>query len=137
MAHNLADVATIPSVRRLVPADAAAHRALMLEAYRDAADAFTSTVAEREPLPLAWWAARMAEGAGIGRRLVHAIVAGARRRPGLRVLQLEASAGNAAALSLYQRCGFVAWGTEPMAVRSGDVTIDEVHLWLPLVPPSP
>jgi ribosomal protein S18 acetylase RimI-like enzyme len=50
------------TIRRLVPADAAAHRALMLGAYRDHPEAFTSTLAEREPLPLAWWAARMAEG---------------------------------------------------------------------------
>ena len=50
------------TIRRLVPADAAAHRALMLGAYRDHPEAFTSTFAERAPLPLDWWAARMAEG---------------------------------------------------------------------------
>ena len=50
------------TLRRLVPADAAAHRALMVGAYRDHPDAFTSTLAEREGLPLDWWAARMAEG---------------------------------------------------------------------------
>ena len=46
---------------RLAPADAAAYRALMLEAYRDHPDAFTSSVAEREALPLAWWEARMGD----------------------------------------------------------------------------
>lgn len=47
------------SIRRLTPADAAAHRALMLEAYAQVPEAFTSSVAEREGLPLSWWAARM------------------------------------------------------------------------------
>ncbi|MFT3957114.1 MAG: GNAT family N-acetyltransferase [Piscinibacter sp.] len=55
---------TAALVRRLTPADAAAHRALMLEAYALAPDAFTSSVAEREGLPLSWWAARMADGPG-------------------------------------------------------------------------
>ncbi|MBS0426345.1 MAG: GNAT family N-acetyltransferase, partial [Proteobacteria bacterium] len=45
-------------VRRLAPADAPAYRALMLDAYARHPEAFTSTVAEREPLPLAWWEAR-------------------------------------------------------------------------------
>lgn len=50
------------TIRRLVPADAPAHRTLMLAAYREHPAAFTSTLAEREPLPIDWWAARMAEG---------------------------------------------------------------------------
>ena len=49
-------------VRRLAPADAPAYRALMLDAYARHPEAFTSTVAEREPLPLAWWEARLPEG---------------------------------------------------------------------------
>lgn len=53
-----------PLVRRLTPADAPAHRALMLEAYAQSPDAFTSTVAEREGLPLSWWAARMSDAPG-------------------------------------------------------------------------
>jgi GNAT superfamily N-acetyltransferase len=36
----------------------------MLQAYRDEADAFTSTVGEREALPLAWWQARIADESG-------------------------------------------------------------------------
>lgn len=47
------------SIRRLTPVDAAAYRALMLEAYARHPDAFTSTVAEREALPLAWWTSRL------------------------------------------------------------------------------
>jgi adenylate cyclase class IV/ribosomal protein S18 acetylase RimI-like enzyme len=63
----LAEMAvTIPtddvSVRRLAPADASAHRALMLDAFARHPDAFTSTAAERAALPLAWWEARLAPG---------------------------------------------------------------------------
>jgi RimJ/RimL family protein N-acetyltransferase len=47
-------------IRRLVPDDAAAYRALMLDAYAQHSDAFTSTVAERAAQPLAWWQARIA-----------------------------------------------------------------------------
>jgi len=49
------------TIRRLVPSDASRHRALMLEAYASAPDAFTSSVTEREKLPLEWWAARMSD----------------------------------------------------------------------------
>lgn len=48
------------AVRRLVPADAAAHRALMLEAFTRHPEAFTSTAEERAALPLEWWQARLA-----------------------------------------------------------------------------
>lgn len=49
----------MPTCRRLGPDDAEAYRALMLQAYAEHPDAYTSTVAEREPLPLAWWRERM------------------------------------------------------------------------------
>ncbi len=48
------------SLRRLVPSDARAYRALMLEAYGLYPEAFTSSVAEREQLPTEFWAARLA-----------------------------------------------------------------------------
>jgi len=47
------------TIRRLTPADAAAYRALMLEAYARHPDAFTSTASERAALPLGWWQARL------------------------------------------------------------------------------
>jgi len=50
-----------PRVRRLVPAQAAEYRALMLEAYEAHPDAFTSSVAERAALPLDWWLARLSQ----------------------------------------------------------------------------
>ncbi len=46
-------------ILRLTPKHAEAYRALMLEAYARQPEAFTSTVAEREGLPLAWWTARV------------------------------------------------------------------------------
>ncbi len=48
-----------PLIRRLTPEHAPAYRALMLEAYALHPDAFTSSVAERAGLPLAWWQARL------------------------------------------------------------------------------
>lgn len=46
-------------IRRLVPDDADAYRALMLEAYERHPEAFTSTVTERAALPLSWWQERL------------------------------------------------------------------------------
>ena len=46
-------------IRCLVPADAAPYRALMLDAYEQHPEAFTSSLAERSTLPLAWWEARL------------------------------------------------------------------------------
>lgn len=46
-------------IRPLQPDDAPAYRALMLEGYELAADAFTTTAAERAAEPLAWWVQRI------------------------------------------------------------------------------
>lgn len=46
-------------IQQLKPVHAVAYRALMLDAYAHHPDAFTSTAAEREALPLAWWQARL------------------------------------------------------------------------------
>ncbi|WP_317204856.1 GNAT family N-acetyltransferase [Janthinobacterium sp.] len=53
------DDGAAPAIRRLTPQHAQAYRALMLEAYALHPDAFTSSVAERAGLPLAWWQARL------------------------------------------------------------------------------
>jgi RimJ/RimL family protein N-acetyltransferase/uncharacterized protein YciI len=63
------DVPDVPEgpglrVQRLAVADAPAYRTLMLEAYEQAADAFTSTAEERAREPLAWWEARIAAPEG-------------------------------------------------------------------------
>ncbi len=164
------------AVRRLVPADAVSYRALMIGAYRDEKDAFTSTAAEREALPLAWWEARVAvdddaaelvfgafdarqlvgaaglnferrtrtrhkatlfgmfvhpdfRGRGVAAALVRAVLAQARATPGIAVVQLTVTDTNAAALRLYERSGFRAFGTEPLAVRIGAAYLAKTHMW--------
>lgn len=61
-------------IRRLEPSDAALYRALMLEAYGTSPEAFTSSVAEREGLPLQWWAARMSEAPAATERVYGAFI---------------------------------------------------------------
>lgn len=66
------------NIASLTAFDAPQYRALMLEAYDRAADAFTSTADERAAEPLSWWIERMAAPSGLsqsfgafdGRRLV-------------------------------------------------------------------
>lgn len=65
---------------------------------------------------------------GIGRALVDAVLAHARDR-GVVVVQLTVTDGNAAAISLYQRCGFTRFGLEPYAVAVGDRFVSKLHLW--------
>jgi RimJ/RimL family protein N-acetyltransferase len=48
-------------IRRLLSADAAAYRALMLDAYAQHPEAFTSSASERAAQPLDWWVQRLAE----------------------------------------------------------------------------
>ena len=52
-------------IRTLVAADVPRYRQLMLEAYRTAADAFTSTAEERSLEPISWWVARIAHPQGL------------------------------------------------------------------------
>lgn len=66
---------------------------------------------------------------GLGRQLVEAALAEARRHPCLTLIQLTVTAGNDAALALYRRCGFIQYGLEPLAVRVGDEYFDKIHLW--------
>lgn len=47
------------NIRRLIPADVAAYRQLMLDAYALHPDGFTSSVAERSALPIAWCESRL------------------------------------------------------------------------------
>jgi RimJ/RimL family protein N-acetyltransferase len=160
---------------RLVPADAAPYRQLMLQAYTAHPDAFTSSAAERSALPLAWWEARLAvgdaasevvwgaftgdelagvaglsfesrekarhkatlfgmyllpqaRGQGLGEQLVHALLDHARSRPSVKQVLLTVTEGNAAAVALYTRCGFVAWGVEPDAVAVDGAFVSKVHM---------
>jgi ribosomal protein S18 acetylase RimI-like enzyme len=73
-----------------------------------------------------------ARGAGLGRQLVQAAITHARARPGMQVLTLTVTQGNAAAESLYISCGFQAFGVEPMAIRTEAGCLAKVHMWLAL-----
>ncbi|MCM2460336.1 GNAT family N-acetyltransferase [Pseudomonas sp. CG7] len=69
---------------------------------------------------------------GLGHQLVQAALDEARRHTFLRLVQLTVTAGNAPALKLYQRCGFVLYGLDPMAIRVDDEYLDKIHMWLEL-----
>lgn len=69
---------------------------------------------------------------GLGRQLVDAALEEARKQPRLTLIQLTVTAGNDAALALYQRCGFIQYGLEPLAVRVGVEYFDKIHMWRPL-----
>ncbi|KAA0949775.1 GNAT family N-acetyltransferase [Pseudomonas sp. ANT_H14] len=66
---------------------------------------------------------------GLGRQLVEAAFVEARHHAGVKLIQLTVTAGNDAAFALYQRCGFVQYGLEPLAVRVGIEYFDKIHLW--------
>jgi ribosomal protein S18 acetylase RimI-like enzyme len=58
-AYQSARSGSTSGIRRLVPADATGYRSLMLEAYERHPEVFTSSVAERTALPLAFWEGRL------------------------------------------------------------------------------
>jgi len=55
--------------------------------------------------------------AGIGRALLEACIAQARSADGVVMLTLTVTAGNASAVRLYERAGFVRYGRLPRAIR--------------------
>jgi len=57
------------------------------------------------------------QGHGVGRALLDACVAQARAAQGLVMLTLTVTAGNAPAVHLYERAGFVRCGSLPRAIR--------------------
>jgi ribosomal protein S18 acetylase RimI-like enzyme len=66
---------------------------------------------------------------GVGYRLVQTALAEAQNHERLKLIQLTVTAGNEAAFNLYQRCGFIQYGLEPMAVRVGEDYFDKIHMW--------
>jgi GNAT superfamily N-acetyltransferase len=69
---------------------------------------------------------------GVGRNLVLTALEFARSRPGVVLVQLTVTQGNAGAHSLYEHCGFVAFGVEPYAVAVGNAFVSKVHMWCDL-----
>lgn len=73
-------------------------------------------------------------GRGIGRALLDACIALARRREGMEMLTLSVTSGNLAAIRLYERAGFVRYGRLEGAVRIGNLHFDKELMVLRLVP---
>lgn len=69
---------------------------------------------------------------GLARQLLRAIVAYARTAPGVDWLQLGVSASTPGAQRLYERAGFVRWGTEPEALDHEGRRADEHFMALRL-----
>jgi RimJ/RimL family protein N-acetyltransferase len=162
-------------ISRLTPVHVAEYRAIMLQAYAGEPEAFTSTVSEREPLPLDWWASRISDrprssglvlgafdgdrlvgvaglrfgrrertkhkatlfgmhvlpefrGRGTARALVEAVLNAAESTPGTRVVQLTVTQSNAAAIQLYESCGFAPFGIEPLAIKLGEQFVSKIHM---------
>lgn len=77
-----------------------------------------------------------ARGCGAGRALMQAAVAMASERPGLRVITLTVTEGNAAAIDLYESCDFKVFGVEPMAIAAKQGFNSKVHMWREILPAS-
>jgi RimJ/RimL family protein N-acetyltransferase len=71
---------------------------------------------------------REAQGRGIGRLLLDTLIERASAEADLHQLTLNVTAGNDAALRLYERAGFVRYGTLPRAIRTGGRFLDKHHL---------
>lgn len=69
---------------------------------------------------------------GAGTQLVQAAIGFARAKEGTTVITLTVTEGNESAIALYRRAGFVAFGTEPMAIRVPSGYKAKVHMWLQL-----
>jgi len=169
-------------ITRLTASDALEYRELMLEAYEQAADAFTTTADERSREPLSWWQRRIASpdglsecfgafagkslvgtvaleysakpktrhsalligmylrpanrGSGAGRALVEAAIQAAAARPEILGIRLTVTDGNEPAIRLYKSAGFIAWGTQPQAIRTPTGFKGKVHMSL-LLPQAP
>jgi len=68
-------------------------------------------------------------GRGLGRQLIQSVLAHARERAEIKVIQLTVTEGNAPAITLYESCGFVPFGVEPLAIAVGSEYMAKVHMW--------
>lgn len=139
-------------IRPLTPEDAPAFAVVRARALIEVPHAFTNNPGEDRPIAET---ARSLEGegyavfgafdegqlvgiAGLIRepriKLAHIAraVETARAWPGLTRVRLSVSAEATAARRVYESLGFVAWGVEPDALRTGGRSFDEVYLSLAL-----
>ena len=68
-------------------------------------------------------------GRGAGRMLVDGALALARSRGGVGTITLTVTQGNDDAVALYERCGFTAFGIEPMAILTPTGYKSKIHMW--------
>lgn len=66
---------------------------------------------------------------GAGCALMQAAMQAAAARPGVRVVTLTVTEGNAPAIALYESFGFRSFGTEPMAIATAQGLRGKVHMW--------
>ena len=78
------------------------------------------------------WTEPAFRGRGLGERVVRACADLARTWDGVRIVYLGAGAGQHAAIRMYNRIGFVAWGVEPACMQIDGELLDEVHMQLRL-----
>jgi len=71
-------------------------------------------------------------GQGLGRELMRAAIAFAQSLPGVTHLHLGVSERAPEARALYEKLGFVIWGTEPSALRVNGIEVAEYHMVLSL-----
>ncbi|MDP9044850.1 MAG: GNAT family N-acetyltransferase [Pseudomonadota bacterium] len=71
-------------------------------------------------------------GHGVGRALLDACIDRARAVEGLELLTLTVTAGNRAALALYEAKGFVQCGRLPRAIKIGEVYFDKIQMVMAL-----
>jgi len=68
-------------------------------------------------------------GQGIGRQLVQTALKYAHDRPGVKVVQLTVTEDNTPAVALYESCGFIPFGVEPLAVAVRSGYVSKLHMW--------
>jgi ribosomal protein S18 acetylase RimI-like enzyme len=76
--------------------------------------------------------AESARRLGAGKALLRAALEVAVARPGVEIVTLTVTEGNASALTLYESCGFRPFGVEPMAIATPAGFRSKVHMWLRL-----
>ena len=67
---------------------------------------------------------------GLARKLIAAVVVELNKLTHVTSIQLTVTASNTHAVSLYQDCGFVAWGEEPNALLVDGVYFNDLHMAL-------
>lgn len=67
-------------------------------------------------------------GQGLSKALIRLAIEHCRSFPEIRQVHISVNAENAAALAIYERAGFVAWGREPRALQTDSGFHDEIHM---------